>query len=282
MATTRGRTTTVAKPKTKQDYQRIALSKIGPPGELHRRWLVYGRYKTGKSSFLATVPPRADGKPNVLILDAEQGHGTKALDPAKVKVWKIFKWEDIDEAQRTIQFAELPYEWVGVDNMSRISNMALRRVMRLGEERDLDRIPGQVEKRDYGKAGELVKGLLFNLHTTPANIIYTAGDRFDTGLGWQEEDDDSEQAQGKFVPDLPKGARAALNQIVDVIGRLYVVRTRVVHPKTKKEVEIKQRRLWLSPSDSYDTGYRSQHRLPDYLKGPTVPRLEQLIKEGKI
>jgi hypothetical protein len=280
MATTRGRT--VAKPKTKQDYQRIALAKIGPPGELYRRWLVYGRYKTGKSTFLESVPQRSDGRPNILILDAEQGHGTKELDETKVKVWKIFNWEGLDEAQRTIQFADLPYEWVGVDNMSRVSSMALRYVMRMGEARDLDRIPGQVEKRDYGKAGELVKGLLFNLHTLPVNLIYTAGDRFDTGLGWQEEDDDSEQAQGKFVPDLPKGARAALNQIVDVIGRLYVVRTRVTHPKTKKEVEIKQRRLWLNPSDTYDTGYRSKHRLPDYLKGPTVPRLEQLIREGKI
>jgi hypothetical protein len=279
MATTRGRTP--AKPRTAADYKRLAVSKITDPGEVDHRWLIYGRYKTGKSTFLSTVPPRPDGKPNILIIDAEQGHGTKALPQGTAKVWKVYNWQDVEEAVRTIQYGDLPYRWIGIDNMSRISNMALRYVMKMGEERDLDRIPGQVERRDYGKAGELVKGLLFNLHTLPKSLIYTAGDRFDTGQGWQDEDDDAEAAVGKFVPDLPKGARAALNQIVDMIGRIYVVKVTGT-TKSGKEVTGRQRRLWLSPSDSYDTGYRSQYTLPDFLKGPTVPKLEQLIKTGKV
>jgi hypothetical protein len=268
--------------KTRQDYRKIAAAKIVDPGETFSRWLIYARYKIGKTHFLGTVPPKADGTPNILVIDAEQGHGSKALRPGTAKVWPIHKWEDTSEVEKALR-AGLDFEWIAFDNFSRIANMALRRVMRLGEERDLDRPPGIVDRRDYGKSGELLKGLLFNLHTLPYNFIYTAGDRMDTGAGWNDaEDEDAETSVARFVPDLPKGPRAALNQIVDVIGRMYVVKTKVMHPKKKQEVEIRQRRLWLQPNDQYDTGYRSPHKLPDYLKGPTVPRLQQLIREGTV
>lgn len=263
---------------TKADYKAIAAKKIVDPGGGYRRWLVYGRYKMGKTRFASTAP-------NVLILDPE--NGTKEVPPGQAKIWPISQWSDYDEVFNAVRTGELvnpdtkaPFEWLCVDNMSRAGNMALRRVMSLAEERDLDRIPGQVQKQDYGKAGELIKGLLFNFHTLPLNILYTAGDRMDTGAGWGEsEDEDAEQVEAKFVPDLPKGARASLNQIVDVIGRLYIVK--VDHPKLPDK-KLNQRRLWISPSDKYDTGYRSTHVLPDYLKGPTVSRLEMLITEGKV
>jgi AAA domain len=267
---------------TRKDYQAIAKRKIRDPGSTYLRWLIYARYKIGKTHFLGTVPPKADGSPNVLVIDAEQGHGSKALVGKPVKVWPIGRWEDTAEVEKALR-AGLDFEYIAFDNFSRIANMALRRVMRLGEERDLDRPPGIVDRRDYGKSGELLKGLLFNLHTLPYNFIYTAGDRMETGGGWNDaEDDDTEAVVAQFVPDLPKGPRAALNQIVDVIGRMYVVKTKITHPKTKKEVEIRQRRLWLQPNEQYDTGYRSPHKLPDYLKAPTVPRLEKLIKEGVV
>lgn len=259
-------------PTTKADYKAIAARKIRDPGTATwRRWLIYGRYKVGKTTFCSTAP-------DVLIIDPEDG--TKEVAPGQAKVWPTSQWSDYDEVFNALRTGELDYKWVAVDNMTRVQNMALRYVMRMGEERDLDRIPGLVQKQDYGKAGELIKGLLFNFNTLPVNVIYTAGDRMDTG-GWgNDEDEDSENAEARFVPDLPKGARASVSQIVDVIGRLYVVK--VTGTKDGKEVTGRQRRLWIGPSDTYDTGYRSQHKLPEFLKAPTVGRLEQLITEGKI
>lgn len=267
-------------PATRADYAAIARSKIRDPGEGEfRRWLVYGRYKVGKTTMASTAP-------NMLIIDPE--NGTKEVPTGKAMVWPTSQWSDYDQVFKALQTGELTnkngekFEWVCLDNMTRVANMALRYVMKMGEERDLDRIPGLVQKQDYGKAGELLKGLLWNLHTLPMNVLYTAGDRVDSGVAWGEsEDEDAEEVEVKFVPDLPKGARASLNQIVDVIGRLYTVKVTGTN-KAGKEVSGRQRRLWIAPSDKYDTGYRSQHRLPEYLKGPTVPKLEELISTGKV
>lgn len=256
------------------DYVKIAASKITTAGKLSDtkkpRYLFYGRNKKGKTYLTATAP-------RVLILDPE--YGTKELDPNQ-PVWPIHDWKDMDEFFRYAKTTDCQkkFDWIGVDGMTRISNMALRFVMKSQEERDLDRIPNQVIQKDYGKAGELVKGALFNFHNLPYGIIYTAAERMEEVKDNQfdTEDDDLEEAQIRYVPDLPKGVRSSLNAIVDCIGRVYVVSTEV------KEEPVKQRRLWIAPTDSYDTGYRSRLELPNYLKNPTVPKLERLLKTGKV
>jgi hypothetical protein len=58
---------------------------------------------------------------------------------------------------------------------------------------------------------------------------------------------------------------------VDVIGRIYVV---------KVDEETYERRLWIGESLKYDTGYRSDHVLPQYLPKPTAIRLTRLIRTG--
>lgn len=263
---------------SKADYKAIAKRKIQDPGGGYRRWLIYGRYKQGKTRFASTAP-------NVLIIDPE--NGTREVPVGQAKVWPVANWPDMDDVFNALRTGDLindttgkPFEWVCVDNMTRIHNMGLRFVMGKQEERDLDRVPGLVQKQDYNKAGELTKGLLFNFHSLPMNVIYTAGDRMDAGGDSDDEDEDVEQVAAKYVPDLPKGARGSVEGIVDVIGRIYSVTVTV--EKDGKEIKRKQRRLWISPSDKYDTGYRSAHVLPDYLRAPTVPRLITLITDGKV
>lgn len=256
------------------DYAKIARSKITTAGKIQEteppRYLFYARNKKGKTDLSATAP-------RVLILDPEKG--TKHL-PKDQPVWPINKWDDMNEAFKYLQTkeAQQKYDWVSVDGMTRISGMALRKVMQQQEERDLDRIPGQVIQKDYGKAGELVKGMLFNFHNLKQGIVYTCQERTEEikAEAFDTEDEDMEESQIRFVPDLPKGVRSSLNAIVDCIGRIYVVKV------TVKGEEKLQRRLWIAPTVSYDTGYRSDHELPNYLKNPTVPRLETLIKTGKV
>ena len=86
-----------------------------------------------------------------------------------------------------------------------------------------------------------------------------------------------EAVESTLVPDLPKGVRGAINGLVDVIGRLYVVQTEDKEGKT-----VAQRRLWIGPSAKYDTGYRSDFVLPDVIKNPTVPKLVKLMAKGEI
>ena len=251
------------------------IIKAGAANPRPPRYLVYGRSKQGKTTFACTAP-------NVLVLDPESGTRDGV---ASVDVYPVEKWQDCDEALKLLRSSTHGYDWIAVDGLSRIHQMALRHVMRLGEEADLSRVPGMVQLRDYGRAGELMKGLLMSFHTLPrVGIVYTAQDRMETPALSDEDvlDEDAQIPGARYVPDLPKSARAAATALVDCIGRVYSVNVTGVHPKTGKEVTQRQHRLWIGQSEQYDTGYRSAYKgIPNYLRKPTVLRLQELLETGK-
>lgn len=248
-----------------KDINAIARGRITKPSETKRfpRVLIYARNKKGKSTLGIS-----GGVDRTLVLDPE--HGTDEMKTKDPQVWHIEKWEDLDDAYNFLRHGTHTYQWVVVDGLTKYSNMALKYVMHLQEEKSLDRIPGMVQQRDYGKAGELMKDMLTRFHNLPMGVIFTAQERMDEAQD-SEEDSDMEQGGAVFVPDMPKAVRGYANSIVDVIGRLYVV----------KDDEGKAiRRLWIGESIKYDTGYRSDFTLPDYIENPTIPKLVRLIRTG--
>ena len=150
--------------------------------------------------------------------------------------------------------------------------MSLKYVMKLQEERSLDRIPGMVQQRDYGRSGELMKDMLTRFHNLPLGVVFTAQERQEKPYD-DDEDEEVESETASYVPDLPKGVRGYVNSIVDVIGRIYIVKT---------DEGKAQRRLWVGESLKYDTGYRSDFVLPDMIPNPTVPKVVRLMRTGKI
>lgn len=256
-----------------KDYAKIAASKMHRPADIKRmpRFLIYSRNKKGKTHFSISAGPEV-----TLVLDPEAG--TDEMKSKNPHVWPIGKWEDIDDAYeflRHINQCQIcpdkhAFRWVSVDGLTKIANFSLKYVMRMEEEKSLTRQPGMVQTRDYGKSGELMKEMLTKFHNLPLGIIFTAQERqveaFDS-----EEDDDYDDIPASYVADLPKGVRGAANSIVDVIGRLYVVKT---------GEDTKERRLWLGDSARYDTGYRSDFVLPDYIRNPTIPRLVSYMRTG--
>jgi hypothetical protein len=254
-----------------KDYSAIAKKKIHRPSQIQRlpKFHIYAGHKKGKTTFGMSA-----GVDKTLILDPENG-----TDPFKTKdphVWPVNKWEDVDDFYQYAKSGDHPYEWFTVDGLSKLSSMALRYVMKVAEERNLDRQPGMVDRRDYGKSGELMRQMLTNFHNLPYGVVFTSHERMIEGdFDADEDDEDSESSSAMYVPDLPKGVRGMVNSLVDVIGRLYVVKVEI------KEVEKKQRRLWIGESVKYDTGYRSDYApLPDMLKAPTIPKLMRLIETG--
>lgn len=252
----------------KKDYAAIAAKHIIRPGEVKSRprILVYSRNKKGKTTFSLSA-----GVENTLVLDPEAG--TKEMKQKNPHVWPIDKWEDIDDAYEFLRHGDHEYTWVSVDGLTKMANMSLKYVMRQQEEKSLTRIPGFVEQRDYGKSGELIKDLLTRFHNLPMGVVFTAQERQVDAYD-SEEDEDMENLPSAYVPDLPKGVRGAANSIVDVIGRLYVVRDDTVDPPKP------ERRLWVAESVRYDTGYRSDFVLPDYIRKPTLPKLVRLMRTG--
>jgi hypothetical protein len=201
-------------------------------------------------------------------------------------VWPVSKWDDIQEfwgAIRTMKLSpkvlgtgpeEEPFTWVSCDGLTRLNNMALKYIGRIAEERDLDRRPGMVDRRDYNKSGELMKDFINNLFSLKMGVVFTAQERMMIAdSGDNDEDDESTF----FVPDLPAGVRGTINSVVDVIGRLYVVKV-----DTKSGATVPQRRLQIGVHERYDTGYRSDFVLPDMMKNPTIPKLVKLMHTGSV
>lgn len=260
------------------DYKALAQKYIVRPSNVKRmpRLLVYSRNKKGKTTFALSV-----GVDNILILDPE--HGTDEFKKKDPHVWHIETMQDMENAYEFLRHVNEcqtcetphPFTWVAVDGLTKISNIGLKRVMRLEEEKSLTRIPGLVQQRDYGKGGELMKDMLAKFHNLPQGIVFTAQER-QIGAADSEEDDDLEEStEYQYVPDLAAGVRGAANSIVDVIARIYVVRVDEDPPRA-------ERRLWVGPSEKYDTGYRSDFVLPDMIKNPTIPKLVNLMRTGTI
>lgn len=266
-----------------KDYLAIAKKLVSRPKDKvgYRKILVYGRNKKGKTTFSLSA-----GVANTLVLDPEDGtDAMKTLNPYR---WPIRDWEDLADAYGALRTGRLspsllgvgpekePFTWVSVDGLTRMNNMALHYVRRKREERDLVERPGMIDRRDYGKSGELMKGFLLNMHAMPVNVCFTAQERQTGGF------DDEAEGEGEgiaYVPDLPASVRTTANALVEVIARIYTAKAQF-KGKDGMPVEKMQRRLWIAPSTSYDTGYRSDFELPDFIKNPTLPKLTQLMLTG--
>lgn len=276
-----------------KDYAAIARAKISRPGSGRKpRYLVYGRNKKGKTRFCATAP-------NVLICDPEDG--TIAETKLNPDVWQITNWTDLDEVYNAVKSGikspktNQPYEWVALDGMTRMLSMAKDYVMGQLMERDLTKKPTDIDlRRIYGKANQLIEGMLHNFHSLRnVGLVFTAQERMVEIENMEDlgNDDDAAPSSYMYVPDLSPGARSPLNQVVDVIGRIYVVRGDF---EIKKRVKVgektvirtsevhTQRRLFVGPHEMYDTGYRSGYTLPDFIKEPTVASLGRALREGKV
>lgn len=272
-----------------RDYLKVARASVTRPSKMPPRFrlLIYSRNKKGKTRFCLTAQEMG----NLLVVDPEWGtEKYKKIDPY---VWPISKWEDLQAVWGALRTGKLspkalgqgksddPFTWVALDGMTKINNFALRYIMKQGEEANLDRKPGIVDRRDYNKSGELIKELILKFDNLPISVIYTAQERIISGNDDLEADETSESSVF-FVPDLPAGARGAVNSVVDVIGRLYVTKAQFKNPKDPDNpIEKNQRRLWIDTHAQYDTGYRSEWELPELVKSPTVKKLTELILEGR-
>jgi hypothetical protein len=244
--------------------------------EGYRKILVYGRNKKGKTTLALS-----GGVEKTLVLDPEKG--TDAMLEKNPYRIHITKWETINDVWNVLRTgscspamlglgkSDEPFKWVAIDGLTRINNLALRYVMKVEEERNLDRRPGMVDRRDYNKSGELMKEMLQNFHNLKLHCCYTAQERMIT----MDEDDELGESSHFFVPDLPQAVRGAANGIVEVIGRIYTTRVTL-----KSGKEATQRRLYVGVHPTYDTGYRSDFVLPDYIKNPTLPKLVSLMTSG--
>jgi len=243
--------------------------------------MVYARNKKGKTK-LGLTP----GRDNVLTIDPEAG--TDLMKNFDAFVWPMTQWADMQEAYGALRTGKLspnhikqgesstPFSWVSVDGLTRMNHMALTFVRLVQEEKDLDRQPGFIQQRDYGKSGDLMKQMILNFCSLKMNVYFTSQEKMISDGNSYDDDEDAEDAAAYYVPDLPNAVRGMINSQAEVIGRLYVVRV-----EGKGGIEVKQRRLQIGLHEKYDTGFRSDFSLPDMIKRPTLPGLVALIETGE-
>lgn len=268
-----------------KNYLAIAKKSVSRPKDKvgWRKLLVYARNKKGKTYFSLSA-----GVERTLVLDPEDGTDTmKKLNPYR---WPITRWEDMADAYGALRTGKLspsslglgtsrvPFDWVSVDGLTRINNYALHYIRHKREEANLETRPGTIDRRDYFKSGELMKQMLAQFHTLPMNVVYTCQER---SIGGNSDDEDEEETV-LHVPELPQGVRGSVNSLVEVIGRLYVATAEFKNPNGGLPIEKKQRRLWIGLHDKFDTGYRSDYALPDFVRNPTIPKLVSLMLEGEV
>lgn len=259
-----------------KDYEAIAKRKITSPSKMKRRRaiLVFGRHKSGKTLFGLTAP-------KVLVLDPE--HGTDPYVKRDPHVWHMAEWQDADEYYHFLKLGKHDYEWAFLDGLTRIHKMAMNFAKNQREERSVEQKPTKRTQSDYGVAGDLMLQLVLNLHSLGMGLIMSAQERMiqisDDGA---DEDEDSEGSTFRTAY-LPQGIRGEINALVDVIGRLYVVKT-TVRRKVGNEVvekEVNQRRLWIGYHPNLDTGARSELEVPDFIKRPTVEGVVETINRAE-
>jgi hypothetical protein len=265
----------------KTNYSDIAKQRIAQPGQDGRepRLLVYGRNKKGKTHFGNTAP-------DVLVLDPDDQPET--LRPT----WRIHRWEDMNEAYLYLRGGKHPYRWVNMDGVTKIYAYAMRWIMKQGEDKALamDKRPDLRKIQHYGQANAVFETMLQNFHSLRnIGIVITAQEKMVgvTELDDTTDDEDFTPTTYQYIVNLPKGARAPLNAMVDLTGRIYVVRgdfeRRVkADGKWTTEEYAKQRRLLIGVDDMYETGYRSDFLLPDIINDPTVTKVVRALRTGVV
>jgi hypothetical protein len=267
---------------SKVDYAKIAQQKIRMPDDDRPRMprlLVYGRNKKGKTHFGNTAP-------DVLSIDPDDQ--PEALRP----LWPVNQWEDLNEAYLYLRSGKHPYKWINLDGVTRMYSFAMRFVRRESAERAaaMDKQPEMKKIQQYGKANDVFEKMLHNFHSLRnLGIVITAQEKM-VGVAEMDEnpdDEDYEPTTYQYIVSLPKGARAPLNAMVDLTGRIYVVNgefERRVKRNGERVIEeyTKQRRLLVGPNDMYETGYRSKFELPDVIIDPTVAKVVRALRTGVV
>ena len=241
------------------------------------KMLIYGRSKTGKTSFACSAPKK------LLIISAEVGEagGTKSVH--NMKGVDYVQLQNPEEMRELVHDACLQYETVVVDTATSFESLVMAHIL------GIERIPeqkswGMASREDYGKCGLQVKTYLRELLDLPNNTIVLAQER---NFG----DDKNTESDLNILPTIGAGLQPAtagwLNCAVDYIGGTYIRRQMVeqVNKVAGKEVRTSRATgrmeycLRVGPDPIFTTGFRrpKEFALADVIVDPTFDMLKKLI-----
>jgi hypothetical protein len=183
---------------------------------------IFGPNGSGKTRFGASAP-------KCLILDINE-EGTRSAVGSGAKRVPVHSWETIGHVywllKGLLERGKCPYQSVSLDTVTMMYKLAMSFVLEESEDRDPTKEKSTPTKRDYGRAGELVNGMLLAYRNLDMHVIFLAQVRTIT--------DDDTGALLEYAVNLPAGARGTFMDSVGILGFMERKVAKQRNPKTKK------------------------------------------------
>lgn len=240
---------------TESEIEKLKKS-IRKPGENpYAKICAYGRNGSGKTRLAASFP-------KVLIIDCNEEGDRSVKGQPGVRVLPARTWQRVGEAYWYLKDGNHPFESVALDTVTEMNGLALEFVLGEAEERDPTRERAQPDKRTWGRAGQLMRGMLLAYRNLPMHVIFCAQER-------RIRDQDTEELV-EITVDLPNSSRGVAMGSVGILGRMMPQETRVKRGgKTRKEWID---RLVVAPNEIVQTKDRTA-ALGRVLRNPTGTKI---------
>lgn len=228
-----------------------------PGGGPYVKVLVYGPNGSGKTRFCATAP-------KVLVAEIEsETEGDRSIkESPNTRAIDITTWQQVGDLYWWLQSGDHPFESVALDTLTAMQSLAISFVLNEAEALDPTREKAMPDKRTWGRAGQLMRGMILAYKNLPLHVVFTAQERI------IRDEDTGEVVE--ITPDLPQSSRGSALGAAGIVGRLAPKEVRV---KSKGKV----RRAWrdhlvVSPHETMKTKDRTLV-LPGIVKEPTMDKL---------
>jgi AAA domain len=237
---------------------KAVVRRIRPVDEItpHAKVLVYGDNGSGKTRFAASAP-------KCLIVDVTE-EGTRSAAGSGSHYLTADTFDDIGQIYWYLRSGKHKFESVAIDTITAMENVALAMVLDEAENRDPTRERRMPDQRSWGRANELVKGMLMAYRNLPMHVIFTAQAR-------DVIDRETEELTARTV-DLPAGSRGVAMGMVGILGYL---EPREVTVKRGSERKREWRdTLYVGPHETFSTKDRTNN-LGKLVLNPTMDKIIQ-------
>lgn len=222
----------------------------------------YGRNGSGKTRLAASAP-------KVIIANFPEEGDRSIKGVSGARIVEIHNWQQVGTLYWYLKGGNHPFQSVSLDTITAMNGLALSFVLGEADERDPTRERQQPDKRTWGRAGQLMRGMLLAYHNLPMHVIFCAQER-------RIRDQDTEELLEVTV-DLPASSRGVAMGSVGILGRMV---PREVRVKGKTGVKKQwQDHLVVGPHEVVQTKDQT-NSLGTVLRNPTMPKIIQVWQDN--
>lgn len=222
---------------------------------------VYAASGVGKTQFAGTAPNR------LFIAPVREGGIEAALATAgpDAKVWPVREWSDVERAKEWLNKHPDVFEWVIVDSLTHLQDVAMRSWLKIVTKDNKKRDPHIPAIQDYLKVQELLKELVTDLNEEQMfHKLYTAGVQRADVLN-----PEADEWQNLLLPHVDsRDAKLAMR----LCGQMMVIAYYYDHPPSRSRRMLFQPHGHIYAKDRYAA-------LGVFKQDPQVPQLQSLIEK---